>query len=653
LTSCNILPIFITLLLLHLSFRNKRVTMNLKALSNGLSMAAIGLLIILSCSNPTTNPFRKPYQIDYHSTEKVFKVGVPAALDTPVVGGDRPITFRIVPSLPAGLEFDTSTAVIFGTPSDTISRTEFGITAINASGNMTVHLKITVLPAAPTNLKYAVDTAAYTINVPIAGNIPAWSGGTPTSFGISPQLPAGLQIDVGKGTIYGTPTSVSQQKQYTVIANNAGGTTQTTLYISVAVLDTIVSPPLGLKAKRTDSVHVLVSWNKVNGADSYLLYRSLNTGTPGYQQIKTVLDTFYRDSVRYNDYYFVLARKHGGTSSAHDTVLTIDTINTAPVNHPPVITSDMRYRSIKVDQVDTIRIGVSDKDSGQTVTVRVIRLDSLKALFSDTSAIRWVPKPDTSMIIFSPGSRPGSYLFNFIVSDGKDSVTGSITEFVGNINHPPQWRSKQIAAAVNDNAVFSFVLRDSCKDPDSGAAVTFKLAGDTARCRLVRDSLFTFSAGMLDTNVHVVKIIASDSALSDTAVLAISITPVYFSLIVTAQNGTVAVVPNRTSFRIGQSISLTAVGSAGYEFIGWTGAVISSANPVKDTIFTDQKVTANFQKPVVLTCNPLSPGASINDKIRELYRVDGASVLCPSSGKYEGGTIEIEGTVTVQIKAPF
>lgn len=497
-----------------------------------------------------------------------------------------------------------------------------------------------------------MDTAAYTINIPVAGNSPSWTGGAPTNFGISPKLPAGLQIDGSKGTIYGTPAAVSQQAHYVVIASNEGGTTQTTVYISVSVLDTTVGPPLGLSAKRIDSVHVALSWNKVIGADSYLLFRSINTGVPGYLEIKTSQDTLYMDSVKYDDYYFVLARKHGGTSIAADTVLTKDTIAAGSVSHIPVITSSMHYRSIKVNQTDTIRITVSD--SGQTVAIHLLKLDSLKALFSDTNAIRWLPRPDTSMIIFSPGAKSGAFVFNFVASDGKDSVPGSVTEYVGNVDHPPQWHSHQIAVTVNDAAAYSFVLRDSCKDPDSGDVMKFRLIGDTTKSTIVNDSVYTFSAGMLDTVVHVVKIIATDtSLLSDTATLTITVVPVYYSLSVTAQNGTVTVSPNLTSFRMGQSVSLTGVAATGYAFTGWTGSVISTNNPVTVTMNQNQKITANFQTAVVLTCTPLSPGASINNEIKTLCGAPGASQICPSPGLYESGTVEVQGVVTIQIKAPY
>ena len=626
--------------------------MKLKQLSPCVFGVASGLLLWLSCSNPEVSPFEKPYEINYHSTEKVFKVGTPAKLDTPVVLGNKPMTFRIAPMLPLGLVFDTSTAVISGTPLDTISRTQFSVTAINSAGNMSVPIFLTVLPAAPANLTYSVDTAAYTVNVPIAGNNPSWSGGNPTNFGINPKLPAGLQLDAIKGTIYGTPTAISSQTPYVVIASNAGGTTQTTVYLSVAVLDTTVGPPLGLSAKRIDSTHVKLMWNSVTGADSYILSRSLNTGVPGYQQIKTVLDTFYLDSVRYDDYYFVQARKHGGTSTAYDTVFVKDTIGAAPVVHVPVITSSQKYHAIKVNQTDTIRITVAD--SGQTVTVHVLKLDSLKALFTDTNAIRWIPRSDTSMIIFSPGAKPGTYVFNFMASDGKDSVLGSVSEYVGNVDHPPQWHSHQIAVTVNDGAVYSFVLRDSCKDPDSGDVIKFRLAGDTTKSTITNDSIYTFTAGMLDTVVHVAKIIATDtSLLSDTVTLTITIAPVYYSFSTIAQNGTVTVSPNLTSFRMGQSVSLTAVAATSYVFTGWTGTAISSSNPMTLAVNQNEKITANFQTAVTLNCTPLSPGASINSEIKLLSAAVGASQICPAVGLYDNNTIEVQGAVTVQIKAPY
>jgi uncharacterized repeat protein (TIGR02543 family) len=241
-----------------------------------------------------------------------------------------------------------------------------------------------------------------------------------------------------------------------------------------------------------------------------------------------------------------------------------------------------------------------------------------------------------------------------MASDGKDSVLGSVSEYVGNVDHPPQWHSHQIAVTVNDGAAYSFVLRDSCKDPDSGDVIKFRLAGDTTKSTITNDSIYTFTAGMLDTVVHVAKIIATDtSLLSDTVTLTITIAPVYYSFSTIAQNGTVTVSPNLTSFRMGQSVSLTAVAATSYVFTGWTGTAISSSNPMTLAVNQNEKITANFQTAVTLNCTPLSPGASINSEIKLLSAAAGASQICPAVGLYDNNTIEVQGAVTVQIKAPY
>jgi hypothetical protein len=424
----------------------------------GIFLCVIITIIVfeISCSSPVRNPFERPYKIDFHTPDKVFKVGVPAELDTPNVGGNRPITFRVIPTLPSGLSFDTSTGLISGIPEAARARDSFTVSAINSEGSFAVKIYITILPEAPKALTYSFDSAVYTINVPIAQNVPSYSGGTPAKYECAPTLPAGLNIDALLGTIYGTPTTLIPQAQYTIIACNSGGTTQTTLTITVQELTT-----------------------------------------------------------------------------------------------------------------------------------------------------------------------------------------------------PPKWHSRQIAASVNDGAMFSFALRDSCKDMDLGARVTFKLFGDSSKCSIIKDSLFSFSAGMLDSTAHVVKIVASKGALSDTATVTITIVPVYFSLGVTAQNGTVTLSPDKTSFRMGQTATLTAVPAPGYGFVNWTGSVTSNDNPVKIVMTEVKNVKAVFQKYTPAQCNQLLPGANINDKILELYSVTGESQLCPAPGKYDAGTIEIEGKVTIQIKSPF
>jgi uncharacterized repeat protein (TIGR02543 family) len=59
-------------------------------------------------------------------------------------------------------------------------------------------------------------------------------------------------------------------------------------------------------------------------------------------------------------------------------------------------------------------------------------------------------------------------------------------------------------------------------------------------------------------------------------------------------NGSVSKSPDQTSYDHGTVVTLTATPAAGYHFIGWTGDVTSSANPLDVTMDSSKTLTANF-----------------------------------------------------------
>ena len=85
----------------------------------------------------------------------------------------------------------------------------------------------------PVSLSYSTVTAVYTMGVNIAPNSPISTGGTISSFAVSPALPAGLQLSSGTGIISGTPTLVAAPATYTVTASNASGHVMSALTITV------------------------------------------------------------------------------------------------------------------------------------------------------------------------------------------------------------------------------------------------------------------------------------------------------------------------------------------------------------------------------------------------------------------------------------
>lgn len=85
----------------------------------------------------------------------------------------------------------------------------------------------------PTSLSYSTSPAVYTRGVAIAPNLPMVGGGAATAFTVSPALPAGLALNSGTGAITGTPNAITPGALYVVSVSNAGGTTSTTLNITV------------------------------------------------------------------------------------------------------------------------------------------------------------------------------------------------------------------------------------------------------------------------------------------------------------------------------------------------------------------------------------------------------------------------------------
>ena len=83
----------------------------------------------------------------------------------------------------------------------------------------------------PSALSYAAPPV-YTVNTAITAMSPTVTG-APTGYTVSPTLPAGLALNGQTGVISGTPMAVTASANYQVTASNSGGSTSTTLSITV------------------------------------------------------------------------------------------------------------------------------------------------------------------------------------------------------------------------------------------------------------------------------------------------------------------------------------------------------------------------------------------------------------------------------------
>jgi gliding motility-associated-like protein len=172
-----------------------------------------------------------PANLTYVNPPTYF-TGTAISTLTPTVTGFV-ASYSIDKALPAGLNFNTSTGEISGTPTQAIPRTIFTITATNVAGSSSYALPITVLIPAPSGLSYTTPQG-YEEGIDITPLDPNVTGFV-ASYSVSPSLPAGLILDTSTGRIFGTPTLAKPTTTYVVTATNSTGSTSTNLVITVLI----------------------------------------------------------------------------------------------------------------------------------------------------------------------------------------------------------------------------------------------------------------------------------------------------------------------------------------------------------------------------------------------------------------------------------
>ena len=182
-----------------------------------------------------------PSALTYSPNTFTLTKGTAMTTVTPTASGGPVTSWSVSPSLPSGLSLDSSTGAISGTPSAVTSSATYTITASNTGGSTTADVTIEVNDVAPSSLAYRPASFSLTKGTAMTTVTPTSSGGTVTSWSVSPSLPAGLSLDSSTGAISGTPTAVTSSATYTVTASNTGGST--TADVTIVVND--IAPNVG------------------------------------------------------------------------------------------------------------------------------------------------------------------------------------------------------------------------------------------------------------------------------------------------------------------------------------------------------------------------------------------------------------------------
>jgi hypothetical protein len=174
-----------------------------------------------------------PTNLAYPQTSIAATIGQAISADTPTVTGTV-TTYSINPALPAGLNINTTTGAITGTPTTVTAQATYTVTAANSFGSTTATVQIAVNATAipPTSLVYPQTTIVAMVGQTMPPDMPLLVG-DPVTYSVTPSLPSGVGIDSVSGTISGLPSVPSPQTTYTVTASNSGGSITATIILTV------------------------------------------------------------------------------------------------------------------------------------------------------------------------------------------------------------------------------------------------------------------------------------------------------------------------------------------------------------------------------------------------------------------------------------
>ena len=192
-------------------------TLTIKAANSGGEVSTT-LSIVIKDAPPT--------KLTYTPILATATVGILSGAEAPAVKPEgTPTTFSIEPVLPEGLEFDTDTGVITGTPaSNSVGETSHVVTVTNTGGSTSTELPVEINNVPPSGLTYGDNNLNMLLHSP-AEFVPEFEG-EEISFSIQPKLPDGLVFDKLFGDISGIVTDKelfnTSSKHVVTLTNNGG-----------------------------------------------------------------------------------------------------------------------------------------------------------------------------------------------------------------------------------------------------------------------------------------------------------------------------------------------------------------------------------------------------------------------------------------------
>jgi hypothetical protein len=186
--------------------------------SGGEAMAWVNITVL----EPAVNLSYNPYNVTLVRNVSMTPL-------SPTVSGGSAESWAIEPALPAGLLFDNGT--ISGTPEVNMTTTMFTVWANTSGGPASTTVNITIVEP-PVSFVYDPAEITLTRNETMNATSPTLlNDAKADQWSISPALPAGMNFS--NGVISGTPEVNMTATQFTVYANNSGGSSAAFLTITI------------------------------------------------------------------------------------------------------------------------------------------------------------------------------------------------------------------------------------------------------------------------------------------------------------------------------------------------------------------------------------------------------------------------------------
>ena len=209
----------------------------------------------------------------YRQDHEIAPLTLPSA-----TGGNGTVTYSLT-GLPEGLTFDAETLTVSGTPTETIEKTIYTLTATDedddeASLSFFLTVNANLMPsfgdASVAHLAYMRKQEIEVVTLP-----QATGGDGSLTYALTPDLPEGLTFDAETLMVSGTPTEAIEEMGYTLTATDSDGD-EVTLPFTIEVMpgliptfgDTTVTAQVYVKHREIDPLTL----PQATGGDGSLTY---------------------------------------------------------------------------------------------------------------------------------------------------------------------------------------------------------------------------------------------------------------------------------------------------------------------------------------------------------------------------------------------